>query len=294
MSTRGVVVVTDSTASLPAEVAQRAGIAVVPLQVVVDGTDAVDDGAVNGPEIARALRAGGRATTSQPAPAAFARTYARLAEEGASAVVSVHLSGELSGTVRSALEASTEAPIPVYVVDSRTVALGTGFAALAGAEAAASGAGADEVAETCRTVAAASSVVFAVQDLGYLHRGGRIGATKMLVGSMLGARPILRVVDGRIGVAETVRGAGRASRRLVELLLDAARGLGAGPLQVAVHHFDAEALAHEVAETLATRLDEEGVAHDAVLVAEVTAVVGVHTGPGVLGVVVAPALHRQA
>ena len=288
----GVVVVTDSTASLPVEEARAAGIAVVPLQVILDGAEAVDDDAALGRDLAQALRSGGKATTSQPAPEVFARTYARLAEEGARAIVSVHLSGELSGTVRSAAEAATRSPVPVHVVDSRTVALGTGFAALAGARAAADGADAEQVAALCRETAAASSVVFAVQDLGYLHRGGRISATKLLVGSVLGARPILRVVDGRIIVAETVRGAGRASRRLVDLVLEAVEGLAPADVLLGVHHFDAEDAAREVSEALSARLAEEAQGHSNVLVAEVTAVVGVHTGPGVLGVVVAPVLHN--
>lgn len=288
----GVVVVTDSTASIPAEEARAAGIAVVPLQVILDGAEAVDDDAARGRDLAQALRSGGKATTSQPAPEAFARTYARLAEEGAQAIVSVHLSGELSGTVRSAAEAATRSPVPVHVVDSRTVALGTGFAAIAGARAAADGADVEQVMAICRETASSSSVVFAVQDLGYLHRGGRISATKLLVGSVLGARPILRVVEGRITVAETVRGAGRASRRLVELVLEAARDLAPADVLLGVHHFDAEEAAGDVAEALAARLGEEGLVHSDVLVAEVTAVVGVHTGPGVLGVVVAPLLHK--
>lgn len=289
----GVVVVTDSTASLPVEEADAAGIAVVPLQVILEGETAVDDAAALGRDLAQALRSGGKATTSQPAPEVFARTYARLAQEGARAIVSVHLSGELSGTVRSAAEAATRSPVPVHVVDSRTVALGTGFAALAGARAAADGADVEQVATLCRETAAASSVVFAVQDLGYLHRGGRISATKLLVGSVLGARPILRVVDGRIIVAETVRGAGRASRRLVDLALEAVQGLASADVLLGVHHFDAEDAAGEVSEALAARMGEEGLGHSRVLVAEVTAVVGVHTGPGVLGVVVAPLLHNS-
>lgn len=283
-----VAVVTDSTASLPEHLAREAGIVVVPLQVFIDGRGTLADGALPGSELARELRAGTRATTSQPTPEAFEEVYSRLADEGATAVVSVHLSGELSGTVRSAAEAGARAGVPVHVVDTRSVALGTGFAALAAAQVAASTGDADAAVAAARDVAERSAVVFAVQDLGYLHRGGRIGATKLLVGSVLGARPVLRVSGGRIGVAETVRGASRASRRLAELLVEAARDLGPAPVRAAVLHLDAAPAADELAGLVTGQLAAAGLELDDLVLTELTAVVGVHTGPGVLGVVVAP------
>lgn len=292
MSPQPVVVVTDSTASLPPDVAREAGITVVPLHVLLDGASPIDDDVAHGPDIARALRSGKRATTSQPAPESFARTYARLADEGAEAIVSIHLSGELSGTVRSATQAAAGSPVPVEVIDSRTVALGTGYAALAAARAAGAGEPVGEVARLGREIAAGSFVVFAVQDLGYLHRGGRIGAAKLVVGSVLGARPVLRVSDGRIGVTETVRGAGRAGRRLVDLAVEASQAFATPRVHVGIHHYDGAEAAEEFARLADARLTEAGVAHDDLLLAEVTAVVGVHTGPGVLGVVVAPDLHN--
>lgn len=284
-------VVTDSTASLPADRARAAGLTVVPLHVLTAGDD-LEDGADARAFVAARLRAGGVATTAQATPEAFARAYAGLAAAGAPAIVSVHLAAELSGTVLSAAEAARHASVPVHVVDSRTVALGTGFAALAAARAAASGAGAAAVAEAALGVATATRTFFAVQDLAYLRRGGRIGAAQAFVGSMLGSRPLLRVGDGRIAVAETVRGEARAGRRLVDLGVEAAVALGPGP-DVAVHHFDAPEAGRDLAERLAAALAAAGVAVDGghPLLAEVTAVVGVHAGPGVLGVVVAPHLH---
>lgn len=286
MAENRVRVVTDSTAALPSDVVEGAGLTVVPLSVVLDGAPPSDDGGVDA-ALADALRRGKRMTTSQPSPEAFARAFAGLVERGASAIVSVHISGELSGTSRSAADAARGCLVPVRVVDSRTVALGTGFAALAAAEVAAAGAAAEEVEATARRVAERSSVLFAVQDLAYLARGGRIGSARAFVGSVLGVRPVLSVSDGRIGVAETVRGAGRAARRLVDLAVDAARRLRPQPVRVAVHHFDAGEAAGRIAEQLHAGLAAEDLVHDPVLVAEVSAVVGVHTGPGVLGVVVA-------
>ncbi len=129
---RRVAVVTDSTAALPPGVAQRWGLTVVPLDVVVDGTRYAESALPPG-RLVTALHAGAKVSTSQPPPEGFARAYARLASLGASAVVSVHLSGELSGTLAAAHSAAERAPLPVHVVDSRSVAMGLGFAALAAA-----------------------------------------------------------------------------------------------------------------------------------------------------------------
>jgi DegV family protein with EDD domain len=286
-------VVTDSTAALPADLASEHRVTVVPLSVVLDGAPPAPDGRVDA-ALADALRRGGRMTTSQPSPEAFARVYGQVADDGATAILSVHISGELSGTARSARDAARGCSVPVHVVDSRTVALGTGFAALAAAEVAAGGASLDEVQHAAEEVAARSAVFFAVQDLGYLARGGRIGSAKAAVGSVLGVRPLLRVADGRIGVAETVRGAARAIRRLVELGVTAAQGLAPRPVRAAVHHFDAEDAARDLAGQLTDGLVRAELAHEPVLVGEVSAVVGVHTGPGVLGVVVAGASPARA
>jgi fatty acid-binding protein DegV len=130
---RRVAVVTDSTAALPAGAAERWGVAVVPLDVVVDGQRFTEGVSLTPAALVEALRRGAKVSTSQPAPEAFERAYARAAAAGAEAVVSVHLSGELSGTVAAAHSAAERAPLPVHVVDSRTAAMALGSAALAAA-----------------------------------------------------------------------------------------------------------------------------------------------------------------
>ena len=135
----GVAVVTDSTSSLSPEQAARAGITVIPLQVVLDDASRVE-GEVAATEVARALTGGQRLSTSRPTPDAFATTYAALAAEGYAAVVSVHLSSRISGTTAAAELAAQRAPLPVTVVDTQVLAMAAGFAALAGAAAAATGA----------------------------------------------------------------------------------------------------------------------------------------------------------
>ncbi len=130
---RRVAVVTDSTAALPPGAAQRWGVTVVPLDVVVDGQRFTEGVSLTPAALVEALRRGAKVSTSQPAPEAFARAYAAAASAGAEAVVSVHLSGELSGTVAAAHSAAERAPLPVHVVDSRTAAMALGSAALAAA-----------------------------------------------------------------------------------------------------------------------------------------------------------------
>src|SRR6266550_3284636 len=128
-------VVTDSTASLPPEVAEDRGIVVVPLQVVIGATvyDEGPDGAT--PKmVADALREFRPVSTSRPSPAYLAEVYAKAAAAGAGEILAVHLSAEMSGTVESAQLAAREAPVPVTVVDARQVGVATGYAALSAAD----------------------------------------------------------------------------------------------------------------------------------------------------------------
>jgi len=288
----GVAVVTDSTASLPAQAAARAQIFVVPLQVVIDDVsrpEATPGGrgdAVTPAAVAAALRAGRRVTTSRPTVEVFAATYAGLAARGCPAVVSVHLSGAMSGTVEAAEAAAASAPVPVSVVDTRTLGMATGFAALAAARAARSGATAAEVSAAARDCAALATTWFSVATLDHLRRGGRIGVAAAVLGSALSVKPLLTVRDGAIIAAERVRTASRAVARLEELSLAAlAAAADSHPLvDVAVHHLEDRAGAERLAAGLGDRVRTGG----EVVVAEVSAVLGVHVGPGTLGVVVAP------
>jgi len=294
----GVAVVTDSTASLPPDVAADLGVTVVPLHVVVDGQDRLDDG-VGSAALAAQMANGTTATTSQPSSAELARAYRAASEGGRRDVVAIHLSAELSGTVsgaRRAAESLADEGIRVHVVDSRTVAGGTGLAAVASAEAALAGAGPSQVVAVARETAAKSTVLFVVPELTFLERGGRMTAGAALVGTALGIRPVLGIADGRIRVVETVRGRARARRRVLERAVQAAGGPGArvphAPSQrvrVAVHHFGSAEEAVTLEDDLADALAGSGALVAGALRSEVTAVVGVHAGPGVLGVVVAPA-----
>jgi DegV family protein with EDD domain len=275
-----VAVVTDSTAHLPEGFADRHAVRVVPLRVLVDGR-AVLDGVDIGPaELAEAFANRRTVTTSRANPDEFIPVYQELLDAGADGVVSVHLSRELSGTWESArLAAEQVGTGRVRVVDSRTTVMGLGFAALRAAAAAADGAPSAEVEAAAVRAAEGTRTFFMLETLEYLRRGGRIGAGAALLGTALAVKPLLYVDNGRIVPLEKVRTTGRAMARLVDIAVQAA---GDAPAQLAVHHLAAPDRAAE----LATRLDERLPLSPGCVVSEVGAVIGAHTGPGMLGIVV--------
>ncbi len=279
-----VALVTDSTASLPRETAVERGITVVPLQVVIGATayDEVGDCGVTPEMLAEALRAWTPVSTSRPNPEAMLETYTSLAEEGATEIVSVHISAELSGTFESAQVAARRSPIPVTPVDSRQVGMGTGYAVLAAADAIAAGADAAEAGRAARTTAARTTSLFYVDTLEYLRRGGRMGTAAALVGSALAVKPILKVDDGRVGPFERVRTSSKALSRLEELAVDAA---GDHDVDVAVAHLASPDRAEQLATRLGDRL-RTGLGEREVALGEIGAVLGAHVGPGMVAVVV--------
>jgi DegV family protein with EDD domain len=278
--------VTDSTAYLPPDLLEGLDVRVVPLHVVIGGHEHSEGVDIDAAAVAAALRRFTPVSTSRPAPAAFLEAYKAAADDGADAVVSVHISGEMSSTIAGADLAAAQSPVPVTVVDSRALGMAMGYAVLAGARLAAGGASAREVADAVRATCAASTVVFYVDTLEYLRRGGRIGTAGALLGSALAIKPILGLRDGHIVPLERVRTSTRAIARLEELSVEAASALpdGADGVDVAVHHLDSPERAERLAERLRSRLGDEV----SVRVVELGAVVGAHVGPGTLAVAVVP------
>ncbi|MDW8807667.1 DegV family protein [Streptomyces scabiei] len=278
---RHVAIVTDSTAYLPPPAMERHGIIAVPLTVVL-GDQALDEGTeISARSLAQALQKRRSVTTSRPSPELFAETYRRVAESGATAIVSLHLSAEFSGTYDAAVLAAREAPVPVRVVDTGMVAMALGFCALTAAESAEAGGTADEAVTAAEKRAAGTSAFFYVDTLEYLRRGGRIGAAQALFGSALAVKPLLQLDGGRIEMLEKVRTASRAIARLEEIVAERA---GSAPVDIAVHHLAAPERASALAERLRARLPGLADLH----VSEVGAVIGAHTGPGLLGAIVSP------
>ncbi|WP_405853562.1 DegV family protein [Streptomyces sp. NBC_00090] len=278
---RHVAIVTDSTAYLPPQTMERHAITTVPLTVVI-GDRALEEGTeISARSLAEALQKRRPVTTSRPSPEVFAAAYREAAEAGARGVVSLHLSAEVSGTYDAAVLAAKDAPVPVRVVDTRMVGMALGFCALAAAEVAEAGGSLDEVVAAAEKRVAGTSAYFYVDTLDYLRRGGRIGAAQALLGSALAVKPLLELDGGRIELREKVRTASKAIARLEEIAVERA---GSGSVDIAVHHLSAP----ERAAVLADRLRERIPGIEELQVSEVGAVIGAHTGPGLLAVVVSP------
>lgn len=289
-----IAVVTDSTAYLPRATAAGHGIHVVPMQVAIGGRSHLEGRDVTAEEVAAALRAFTPVSTSRPSPAMFAEVYAELAEAGHDAVVSIHVSSQMSATVSSAALAARDARLPVHVVDSETIGMAMGFGVLAAAEVAAATGDAQQAVAAAQQSTAGSLTTFYVDTLEHLRRGGRIGRASALMGSALAIKPLLCIREGRIEPLERVRTSNRALARLVELAGERVAAVlqeqEAPPaIDVAVHHLDARDRAEQLAQTLA----EELPSIRRVLLVELGAAVGAHVGPGTIAVAVVPRYGPQ-
>jgi DegV family protein with EDD domain len=279
-----VAIVTDSTAYLPADLVAGQGIRVVPLHVVVGGQAFREGVDITTAEVAAALRTFTPVSTSRPSPQQFLEAYEAAAAGGADSVVSVHISSDMSGTAESAAIAASLSPIMVEVVDSRSIGMAMGYAVLSAAEAARHGESAKAVAAIAISRAKAATVIFYVDTIEHMRRGGRIGAASALLGSALAIKPLLTMADGRIKPIEKVRTAARALNRLEELALRAAGAAGESGVDIAVHHLDSPFRANDLAERLRTRVRYPA----AVALVELGAVVGAHVGPGTIAVAISP------
>ncbi|BCT76314.1 DegV domain-containing protein [Sinomonas cyclohexanicum] len=282
-----VAVVTDSSAALPEEWTaefEHAGCFASVVLPVMAGDEIFTDGDDADTALSIALAAGRPVRTSRPAPGQFERVYRGFEQAGFDGIVSLHLSGKLSGTADAARVAAERVGLPVDVVDSRTAGMALGFAVRAAVRAAAEGADAATVRAAALRGLTGAEVFFYVPSLEQLRRGGRIGAAASLVGTVLAIKPILCVRDGLIVPLERIRTAARAVPRLRELAVQAARGRRTPAL--AVHYFgnrgEAERFAADVAGDL-------GLPTDDVALSPMPAVLAAHTGLGVLAVIVAEA-----
>ncbi len=277
-----VALVTDSTAYLPPELVRRYRIRVVPLYVRF-GEEVFRDGVDMTPEMfyARLPTAPVMPATSQPSPADFITVYRELVEQGASAILSVHISSKLSGTVASAELARQEVPeVPIQIVDSLSLSMGLGILVLEAAWALEAGRPVEEIAQHLERLREQIRILFVVDTLEFLRRGGRIGGAQAFLGSMLSLKPILTIREGHVDAVERVRTKQRAIRRMVEMLVQEAAGR---PIHLAVIHASVPAEANLLLEQARGQLNVRET-----FTAELSPVIGTHAGPGTIGMMVCP------
>jgi DegV family protein with EDD domain len=273
--------VTDSTSSIPAALAAQWGITVVPTQIRI-GEHVRAEHNVPTDLLVRALETNMDVATSAPDPAGFLWAYQDLAARGVQEVVSVHISSRQSETYEIARRAAARSHVPVHVVDSGTTGMSLGYAVLAAARVANAGGGPRRVMDALARRLEGSAELIYVDTLEYLRKGGRIGAASAVFGSALSLKPLLTMINGQVAPLERVLGTERALRRLVET---AARRANGKVVDIAIEHFGAEARAGKLAARLRARLPEAR----EITFTEVSSTIGVHLGPGAVGITVSPA-----
>jgi DegV family protein with EDD domain len=273
-----VAIITDSTAYLPEYLVDELGIHVIPLTLLW-GEDVYRDGVdIRSEEFyARLAEANVLPTTSQPSVGEFTSLFSRLLDEDY-AVLAMLISSGISGTVDSALQARDAFPgAPITVVDSHLVAMPLGFMVMKVARAAQAGASLEECQALAEAVYSKIGVYFMVDDLKYLHMGGRINTAKRLLGSALDLKPIMELKDGKIELVESVRSRKKALARMLDLVeRDIA---GSEGVRIAAFH----AAAEEEAQALLVQAVERFNPIETVTTF-VSPVIGAHTGPGTVSI----------
>jgi DegV family protein with EDD domain len=276
-------IVTDSTCDLPEGRLAELGVVAVPININF-GTQEYHEGEDLGyADFYRLVDELGQVpTTSQPSPGSFAAVYRRLAAEGATAILSVHVTGKLSGTVQSAAMAAdmVKDEVDVRVFDSLAGSAGMGFLLLEAVELLKQGAGADEILARWAGIRGTMRIFFALDTLKYARMSGRVGALQSTLASFLQIKPIIVLNEGMLGLGERVRTRKAAMERLLDL---AAGAVGDRPVNLAVVHAEAPAVAESLLAAAQARFD----CRTAFITRLATSLVA-NLGPGTVGIVVYP------
>ena len=272
-----IALVTDSTAYIPKELLEQYQIHVAP-QILIWGEETFQDGVDIQPAefYARLKTAKTMPSTSQVTPSTFYRIFSELLEQDYQ-ILAVLLADSLSGTIASAVQAREMlSGGPIEIVDSRTTAMALGFQVLQTARAIQDGANIQDCIALATRAQQHTGVVFAVDTLEFLHRGGRIGGANRFLGTALNIKPLLEVVNGRVEAIERVRTRKKSLARLVEILEE--RIGGRTPVRLATLHANAPTEAKELLEQAARQI-----APIEQIFSEVSPVIGTHAGPGTVG-----------
>ena len=273
-----VALITDSTAYIPRDWIDKYGIKVAPSVVIWDGEELRDWYDITAEEFFNRLeKSSTLPTTSQPTPAYFKSIYDDLVAEGKD-ILGVHISHKLSGTFSSAEQAKAMLPeANIENVDTLSASMGEGWPLLMAVRATQDGKTLAECKQIVEEASKHTGILLTVNTLEFLHRGGRIGGAKRLLGSALNLKPLLQVVDGQIEPAENVRTRKKSLNRLAELAIE--RIGDQRPIYMAAIHANALEDAEMVLEQVSKQLPLKEQ-----IVTNVAPTVGTHTGPGTVGI----------
>jgi DegV family protein with EDD domain len=269
-------IVTDSSADLPPELAASHGIEVVPLSVRFGSQSYISGVELDTAAFWEKMRSGHEVpSTAAPSAGDFQEKFAKLVADGATGIVSVHLSSKLSATYQSAVVAAKEiTDVPVVVVDSLAVTAGLGLMAVRGAELAASGASADGIASEMEALRSHVQLYGVIDTLEYLRLGGRIGGAQALLGTMLKVKPVISLKDGVVEPVDRVRTRAKALDHVVGIVRSQADNID----RIVVVQGDAPDT-DQFVEKLA-EIEQLGPLD----VWTFGPIVGAHAGPGIIGV----------
>jgi DegV family protein with EDD domain len=277
MSSQKIAVVTDSSAYIPPSALEGLNVSVIPLWLIWDGDRFRDGIDIDPPTFYERLRQSKTLpTSSQPSPGEFVDFFRQVAEQ-ADIIVGVLVSAKISGTIASARTAQGQLPgLTIRLVDARSSSMGLGLVVLAAARIAAAGGSLQDVVRAAEDMRDRSHFLFGVDTLEYLHRGGRIGSVKRVMGTVLNIKPILQFREGQI---ESLSQA-RTKRKAIAQMLDIAeeRLGGKGMAEAAIVDIDAPDAGDAVANQIKERFAPPIVHRSAV-----SPVVGTHVGPGAIG-----------
>jgi DegV family protein with EDD domain len=269
-------IVTDSACDLPEAVCADLGVAVVPLTIRFGEREFVDRKELSVDAFWRELAASSvLPETAAPSVGAFEETFRRLGDEGADGIVCINLSARLSATMQSAQVAAKafDGEIPIEIIDSQSASMGIGNLVLHAARRARAGASVDEIVAEVESRRAREHVYATLDTLEYLRKGGRIGGAQALLGSMLSIKPVIEVVDGAVEPAGRVRTRSKALKFLVDQV-----PAGGNIESLSVLHANAPDLDEFLSMLRPLVPDAE------VTVGIIGPVIGVHTGPRVMGI----------
>src|SRR6266699_478130 len=266
--------VTDSTADIPRDQAQAAGITVVPLTVFfgdeayLDGVDLDNASFYSKLQVSKELP-----RTSQPSPASFQEAYINLINDGADAILSVHLSSKLSGTYQSACTARDTLPdtvkkIPIEIIDSKNISIAMSRSIMRAAQEVKEGLGLPEIKAQVLDELARTRILAVLDTLEYVRRGGRIGGARAMLGNMLSVKPIISLKDGEVVPVEQPRTRSKAYARIAQLLAEAGK----------IEHVSIAEASEEVGQQLAQAIKTTYTGD--LPIYRLGAVLGTHTGPG--------------